>query len=194
MMVRGGTRSGGGGVPWLSLETPWFKRICGKRIVTFNIGARDENFSLFLPWSLKTLHSKNPEKFSTFQDFREAFPASWHLFLIQETVLICLNLREHTVFARVYYVFFVYNVASKKSGWIYSDIHKHIKLTSAVENLGVRCTRRRTTHGEIWNSKQPTTAQRCRSETEKIILEDFFSSVLLRFKNYHPSGNLTLII
>jgi len=34
------------------------------------------------------------------------------------------------------------------------------------------------------------TAQRCRSETEKSILEDLFSSVLLLFKKYHPFGNL----
>jgi len=27
-------------------------------------------------------------------------------------------------------------------------------------------------------------------ETEKNILEDIFSSVLLQFKKYHPSGNL----
>jgi len=33
----------------------------------------------------------------------------------------------------------------------------------------------------------PTTAQRCRSETEKFILEDLFSSVLSKFKKYHPS-------
>jgi len=32
--------------------------------------------------------------------------------------------------------------------------------------------------------------QRCRSETEKIILEDLFSSILSKFKNYHPSANL----
>jgi len=46
----------------------------------------------------------------------------------------------------------------------------------------------------IKNSKLswPTTAQRCRSETEKFILEDFFSSVLLQFKKYFPSGNLKL--
>jgi len=36
----------------------------------------------------------------------------------------------------------------------------------------------------------PTTAQRCRSETEKNILEDLFSSVSSQFKNYYPSGNL----
>jgi len=38
---------------------------------------------------------------------------------------------------------------------------------------------------------QPTTAQRCRSETEKNILDDFLSSVLSQLKKYHPSGNLT---
>jgi len=32
--------------------------------------------------------------------------------------------------------------------------------------------------------------QRCRSETEKNILEDLSSSVLLQFEKYHPSGNL----
>jgi len=37
---------------------------------------------------------------------------------------------------------------------------------------------------------QPTTAQRCRSETEKYILEDVLSSVLPYLKKYHPSGNL----
>jgi len=37
---------------------------------------------------------------------------------------------------------------------------------------------------------KPSTAQRCRSETEKNILEDLFSSVLSKYKKYHPSGNL----
>jgi len=37
---------------------------------------------------------------------------------------------------------------------------------------------------------QPTTAQRCRSATEKNILDDLFSSVLSQFQKYHPSGNL----
>jgi len=35
----------------------------------------------------------------------------------------------------------------------------------------------------------PTTAQRCRSETETFILEDLSSSVLSKLKKYHPSGN-----
>jgi len=35
-----------------------------------------------------------------------------------------------------------------------------------------------------------TTAQRCRSATEKNVLEDHFSSVFSQFKKYHPSGNL----
>jgi len=35
-------------------------------------------------------------------------------------------------------------------------------------------------------------AQRCRSETEKFILEDLFSSVLSQSKKYHPSGNRNL--
>jgi len=39
---------------------------------------------------------------------------------------------------------------------------------------------------------QPTTAQRCRSETVKNILEDLFSSVLSQFKKYHLSVNLKL--
>jgi len=34
------------------------------------------------------------------------------------------------------------------------------------------------------------TAQRCRSQTEKNILEDLFSEVLSQFKKYHPSLNL----
>jgi len=34
-----------------------------------------------------------------------------------------------------------------------------------------------------------TTAQWCRSETDKI-LEDLFSLVLSQFKKYHPSGNM----
>jgi len=38
----------------------------------------------------------------------------------------------------------------------------------------------------------PTTAQRCRSETEKNILEDLIRSALLVFKKDHPSGNLKL--
>jgi len=43
------------------------------------------------------------------------------------------------------------------------------------------------------NDEQTTKkAKRCRSDTEKIILEDLFSSVLLQFKKYHPSGNLKL--
>jgi len=37
---------------------------------------------------------------------------------------------------------------------------------------------------------QPSTAQRCRSETDKNIFEDLFSSVLSQFKEYHPSQNL----
>jgi len=37
---------------------------------------------------------------------------------------------------------------------------------------------------------KPFTAQRCRSATEKFILEDLFSSVLSQYKKYHPSGNL----
>jgi len=36
----------------------------------------------------------------------------------------------------------------------------------------------------------PTTAHRCRSQTEKIRSDDLFSSVLLQFKKYRPSGNL----
>jgi len=40
---------------------------------------------------------------------------------------------------------------------------------------------------------QPTTAQLCRSETAKFILEDLFSSVLSKLKKkYHLSGNLKL--
>jgi len=37
---------------------------------------------------------------------------------------------------------------------------------------------------------EPTTAQRCRSETEKNILEDLFRSVLSHFNKYHHSGNM----
>jgi len=37
---------------------------------------------------------------------------------------------------------------------------------------------------------EPTTAQRCRSETEKNILEDLFSSVLSQLKKYQPFRNL----
>jgi len=37
---------------------------------------------------------------------------------------------------------------------------------------------------------QPTTAQRCRSETEKFVLEDLFSAVLSKFKKYQPSKNV----
>jgi len=36
---------------------------------------------------------------------------------------------------------------------------------------------------------KPTTAQRCRSETEKFILEYLLSSVLSQFKKCHASGN-----
>jgi len=35
----------------------------------------------------------------------------------------------------------------------------------------------------------PPTAQRCRWETEKNILEDLFSSLFPQFKKFHPSGN-----
>jgi len=37
---------------------------------------------------------------------------------------------------------------------------------------------------------QPTTAQRCRSETGKNISGNLFSSALLQLKKYHVSGNL----
>jgi len=37
---------------------------------------------------------------------------------------------------------------------------------------------------------QPTTSQRCHSETEKNNLEDLFSSVLSQFKKYQPPGSL----
>jgi len=37
---------------------------------------------------------------------------------------------------------------------------------------------------------RPTTAQRCRSGTEKNTLEDLLSSVLSQFKKNHPSENL----
>jgi len=37
---------------------------------------------------------------------------------------------------------------------------------------------------------KPATALRCRSATEKNILEDLFSLVLSHFKKYHPPGNL----
>ena len=40
---------------------------------------------------------------------------------------------------------------------------------------------------------QPTTAQRCHSETEKLILKYLFSSALSQFKKYHLSGNLKFI-
>ena len=43
---------------------------------------------------------------------------------------------------------------------------------------------------KIGKTYQPTTAQGCRPETEKNILEDLFSSALSQFKKYHPSGNL----
>jgi len=36
----------------------------------------------------------------------------------------------------------------------------------------------------------PITAQRCRLETENIILENLFSKVLSLFKKYHSSGNV----
>jgi len=39
-------------------------------------------------------------------------------------------------------------------------------------------------------ARKPTTAERCRSATEENILEDLFSSVLSKFKKYHPPGNL----
>jgi len=37
---------------------------------------------------------------------------------------------------------------------------------------------------------QPATAQRCRSETDKFILEDLFSSAFSKYKKYQPSRNL----
>jgi len=39
-----------------------------------------------------------------------------------------------------------------------------------------------------------STTQRCRSETEKNIKENLFSSVLSQFKKYHPSETLNLLI
>jgi len=39
--------------------------------------------------------------------------------------------------------------------------------------------------------KLTPTAQRCRSQTEKHILEDLLSLVFSQSKKYHPSGNLT---
>ena len=42
----------------------------------------------------------------------------------------------------------------------------------------------------IQSKIKPTTAQRCRSETENFILGDLFSTVLSQFKKYHPSENL----
>ena len=39
-------------------------------------------------------------------------------------------------------------------------------------------------------SIKPTTTQRCRSETEKNILENLFSPVFSQLKRYHPSRNL----
>jgi len=41
-----------------------------------------------------------------------------------------------------------------------------------------------------WVVPKPTTAQRCRSETKKYILEDLSSSELSQFKKHHLSGNL----
>jgi len=41
-----------------------------------------------------------------------------------------------------------------------------------------------------FTSTSPITAQRCRSATEKNILENLFSSVLSEFKKYYPPGNL----
>jgi len=41
---------------------------------------------------------------------------------------------------------------------------------------------------KIWRIS-PSTAQRCRSQTEKFVLEDLFSSVLSQLKKY-ASGNL----
>jgi len=41
-----------------------------------------------------------------------------------------------------------------------------------------------------WIPYKPTTAQRCRSATEKFILEDLFSLVMSQFKKYRPPGNL----
>jgi len=46
--------------------------------------------------------------------------------------------------------------------------------------------------GEQAEQEHLTTAQRCRSETEKNLLEDLFSPVLSQFKQYHPTGNLKL--
>jgi len=54
------------------------------------------------------------------------------------------------------------------------------------KNLKVRALIR----GKKLRKLKSTTAQRCRSETEKFILEDLFRSVLSQFKIYHPFGNL----
>ena len=42
-------------------------------------------------------------------------------------------------------------------------------------------------HTFLW---KPTTAQRCRSETEKNIFNDIFSLALSQFKKHNSSGNL----
>jgi len=42
----------------------------------------------------------------------------------------------------------------------------------------------------IMLARNALVAHRCRSETEKNILEDLFSSELSQFKKYHPFGNL----
>jgi len=44
--------------------------------------------------------------------------------------------------------------------------------------------------GNPFNFFLPTYTQRCRSATEKSILEDLFSSFLSQSKKYDPSGNL----
>jgi len=43
---------------------------------------------------------------------------------------------------------------------------------------------------DLTKMHRPATAQRCRSETGKCILEDLFSTVLSQFKKHHSSGNL----
>ena len=58
-----------------------------------------------------------------------------------------------------------------------------------LDNLGVKILRQSMFTFCFW-SLTHTAAQRCRSDTKKNILVEFFSSVLLQFKKYRHSGNL----
>jgi len=69
------------------------------------------------------------------------------------------------------------------------------KHTNSVLSTPCAIPSKYTFHRETKLHSHPTltSAQQCRSEREKFILDDVFSSALSQFKKYHPSGNLKFI-